>query len=810
MQDLRYALRTLRRSPGFAAIAVLTLALGIGVNTAVFSVIHAVLLSPLPYDHPEQLSIIWSSFQKMGASRAPASGVELREIRDRSRTLKDVAGIWVGNGTFSGDDPEQVKVGFVTANFFAVLGAQPALGRSFLPEEEGTGSRHSVILSDGLWRRRFGADPRIIGRAVRFEGGNFTVAGVMPRDFQLIFPADASVPLNTQAWTPFPYSIYATPRDLYFLRPIARLMPGVRLDRAQQDADSIAQQLRSQFNEFGSEKVKLEIAPLVRDAVRDIRPALLALFAGAGFVLLIACVNVANLLLSRANGRRKEIAVRVSLGAPKRKIIRQLLTESLVLCCLGGAAGLLIGWWGNELLLNLKPDSLARIHAAKLNLPVLAFASAISLGAAILFGLVPALQATKLNLSDTLREAGRRTATSGGQRIRAALVVSEISLGFVLLVGAGLMIRTLVHLLQVDPGFRPAHVLTFEIELPFARYPRDVDRINFVTRWEQKLSALPGVESAGSVSHLPLDDYPNWYSPYTPQGLTEAESHNLLADHRTVTPGYLRSIGAHLVSGREFDALDQTSARNVVIIDDLLARTSWPGENPVGKKIKVEHYRYGDFHEDWSEIVGVVRHIRHHNLSTELRGQVYIPYPQSPRTHMSYVIRASGDALALGAPIRRELKQIDPELALSKLRPMQDYVSRAAAPASFVATLAGIFATLALVLAAIGIYGLLSYSVSQRTHEFGVRMALGASGGDLLRLVMREGFLLAGIGMALGIAGSLGLSQYLRGLLAGVTGSDPLTYIAAVAIVPLTVLAASWKPARAAAAQSPMQAIGSE
>jgi len=372
------------------------------------------------------------------------------------------------------------------------------------------------------------------------------------------------------------------------------------------------------------------------------------------------------------------------------------------------------------------------------------------------------------------------------------------------------MIRTLVHLLHVDPGFRPDHVLTFEIELPFARYLRDVDRTNFVTRWEQKLAALPGVESAGSVSHLPLDDYPNWYSPYTPQGVREAESHNLLADHRAVTPGYLRSIGARLVSGREFDPLDQASARNVVIIDDLLARTSWPGENPVGKKIKIEQYRDGEFNEDWAEIVGVARHIRHHNLASELRGQVYIPYPQSPRTHMSYVIRTSGDPLALGASIRRELKQIDPELALSKLRPMQDYVSQAAAPASFMATLAGIFAGLALVLAAIGIYGLLSYSVSQRTHEFGVRMALGASGGDVLRLVMREGFQLTGIGMTLGITGSLALSQYLRSLLAGVTGADPFTYFAAISIVPLTALIACWKPARAAASQSPMEAIGSE
>jgi putative ABC transport system permease protein len=808
--DLRQAWRMLRKNPGFATIAVLTLALGIGANTAIFTVVHAVLLGSLPYDHSGQLAIVWSSFQKMGASRAPASGVELREIRNRSRMFSDAAGIWVGNGTFTGEgDPEQVKTAFVTTNFFTVLGAHPAIGRSFVTEER-AGGRAAVILSNGLWRRRFGGDPAISGRTVRFEGGDYTVAGVMPPGFQLFFPPDANVPLDVQAWIPFPYDIYASPRDLYFIRILARLKPGVTMAQAQTDVNGIAKSLRERFTEYAAENLKLEVSELHKDAVQNVRPALLALFAGAGLVLLISCVNVANLLLARSNARRKEIALRVSLGASAARIIRQLLAESLVLCCLGGVLGLLVGWWGVHLLLSIKPDSLARLGSAELNLPVLGFVTLISLASAILFGLAPALTSARFNLVETLREAGRTSTAYGSRRFRSALVTVEIALSFVLLTGAGLMIRSCVELQRVNPGFRPSRVLTFEISMPWVRYDRDVDRENFVTRWGERLSALAGVESAGAISHLPLDDYPNWYSPYAPEGFTEQQTRNLLADHRAVTPGYFEAMGARLIAGRWFNQMDTASSHPVVIVDELLARTTWPGQNPLGKKMKAEHYVNGSFVSSPAEIVGVVAHIRHHGLAKELRGQIYIPYPQSPREHLSYVVKAKGDPLALAGAIRRELKQMDKDLALNKVRPMADYVARATAPASFTALLAGIFGALALVLAAIGIYGVVSYSVSQRTHEMGVRMALGARPTDVLRLVIQEGLVLTGLGVLVGAAGSLALARSLETLLFGVTAFDPVTYLASACVIPAAALVACWRPAHHAASGNPVDAIRAE
>jgi predicted permease len=806
VQDTRYALRMLRRSPGFTVVAALTLALGIGINTAIFSVVYTVLIEPLPFERPEELAIVWSNFEKMGAPRAPGSGFELREIHDRARMFQDFAGIWAGNGTFTGEgDPEQVKVGFVTANFLQVLGARPALGRAFVSEEGGRG-RPAVILSHGLWQRRFGRDANIIGRAVRFEGGNFTIVGVMPVDFQLVFPPDANVPADIQAWVPFPYDIYSMPRDLYFIRILGRLKHGVTLQQAQADADAVAHQLRSQFKEFGGENLKLVVSPLHGDAVRNVRPALVALVAGAALVLLIACVNVANLLLTRAGARRKEIALRVSLGSPRRRIIRQLLTESLVLCGVGGALGLLLGWWGVELLMSIKPDSLSRVGSAGLHPPIVAFAALISIGSAILFGLAPALESTKLNIVDTLRAAGRGN-TVTPRRLRAFLVVSEITLSFILLIGAVLMIRTFERLGSVDPGFNSTRILTFEIELPGSRYESDVDRSNFIMRWEEKLKALPGVDSVGAISHLPLDDYPNWYSPYTPEGRPDGETKGLLADYRTVTPGYFASIGGRLVAGRDFDKLDQAKGRLVVIVDKLLARTAWPGQNPIGKKIKAEHFVDGGFGDQWSEVVGVVRHIRHHSLSKELRGQIYIPYTQSSRTHMSFVIKTKGDPTALIQAIRRQLGEMDKDLAIAKVRPMRDYVAQASAAASFTAVLATIFAALALLLAMVGIYGVLSYSVSQRTHELGVRMALGAAPRQIVRLVVREGLVLIGIGMALGALGALGLSRYLETLLYGVTPSDPLTYLIVAGAVLAAAVAACWKPAYRASSCNPVEAL---
>ena len=520
LQDIRYAVRSLGKSPGFAVIAVLTLALGIGVNTAIFSVFYAVLLRPLPYHQPEQLALIWSSLDKSAATRAPMSGPLLDELRHRLHLFQDVAGIWVGNGTFTGDaTPEQIKVAFVTSNFPGLLGVRPALGRLFAPDEI-AGNHPVILLSYGLWQRRFGGDPSIVGKAVPFTGAAATVAGVLPREFQLYFPADSNVPSEVGAFIPFQDNVYKRPKTLYFLRVLARLKPGVTIAQAQEDLNSAAAQIRQTYSEFSAENVRFELTPLHGDAVRDVRlPALIALFIGAGFVLLICCVNIANLLLARAGDRRIELAVRSAIGASQGRILRQLLLEGLVLCVIASAAGVAFGWMGLRALLSIRPDYLARLSDVGLNWPVLSFVAVISLGAVLLFGLAPSLVATKTDLNETLRESGRTSQAPVRRGVRSMLIVGEVMLGFVLMIGAGLMIRTLSKLHEVRPGFEPRNLLTFEIDL--SGY-RGSARINFAEEWEAKVAALPGVDAVGAVSHLPLDDYPNWYSPYRLEGMTKA------------------------------------------------------------------------------------------------------------------------------------------------------------------------------------------------------------------------------------------------------------------------------------------------
>jgi putative ABC transport system permease protein len=806
-QDLRYGARMLLKRPGFTLMVALTLALGIGANTAIFSVVYAVLIEPLPYERPEQLTIVWSNFQTMGASRAPASGIEMREIRERSQSLQDLAGIWVGNGTLMGDpEPEQIKVALVTTNFFSVLGAQPLLGRAFLPEEQGAGGRRAIILSHDLWKRRYGGDLSLIGRTLRFQDSP-TVVGIMPENFQLRFPPDASVPLDIEAWIPFPYDIYQLPRDDYYIRLLGRLKPGVTVEQANAEMPAVAQHLRDHYSEFAGENLKLEVVPLRGDAVRDVQPALWALFTGAGLVLLIACVNVANLLLTRANVRRREIALRAALGASQWRIIRQLLCESLLYCILGGVLGLVIGWWGLKLLLGLRPSSLAWLSSVKLNLIVLGFVTTLALLSGLLFSLAPALETLKLNLIDALKEAGRSAAGSGRQRTHTFLIMSEIALGFVLLVGAGLMLRTLAQLQKVDPGFNADRALTFELNLTGAGFSEVKERTNFATLWEEKLTGLPGVEAAGAISHLPLDDYPNWYSPYAPEGVSEEQKRGLTADHRAITPGYFQAIGAQLVAGRWFDKQDTAATRNVVVIDDLLARQTWPGKSAIGKKIRFERFVDGGFRTEWAEVVGVVKHIHHHSLAATVRGQIYIPYPQSAREHLSYVVKTKGDPLALALPIRRGLRQLHKDMALTKVRPLRDYLNRATAPAKFTAWLASIFSGLALLLAMVGIYGVIAYSVSQRTQEIGVRRALGAQSRDIVALVVARGMRPALVGMAIGVAAAFALTRLMTNLLFEVSATDPITFAAGAALLSAVSLLACYLPARRAVKVDPIVAL---
>src|SRR5229473_2484483 len=797
-QDLRFAFRIFAKKPGFTAVAIATLAVGIGANTAIFSVMHSVLLQALPYPDSERLTVVWSIFGNEG--RAPASGPELVYLRERSRLFEEFGGIWAQSGALTGEgEPEHVRLGLVTSNFLSMLASKPQLGRFFLPEEQGTYSAKAVILSDALWRHRFGANPRLIGQSVRLNGHPVTVVGVMPPDFKIIFPEGSSVPPEMDAFVPFASNLAQDPRDQCYIRVIGRLRKGVAIPQAQAELESIATQLRSEFTEFSEQALGLQVVPLHGDVVRNVRPALLALFGGVSLVLLIACANVANLLLSRANERQKEITLRAAVGAARGRIVRQLLTESVLLSCLGGAVALLLGSWAMKLLLSLRPAGMESLVATAFSLPVFGFTLALSVLAGILFGLAPALGTTKLNLVESLKEGGRAGA-GGGQRPRNVLVAAEVALGFVLLAGAALLLQTLASLLRVNPGFNAEHVMTVRLSVSGAKYQTPESAIQFFRELQKKLSASNGIDSVGVISHLPFDDtLPNWYGYYWPEGAPKTEQNTVMADHRSILPGYFQSLGAQLIAGRDFDAMDVEENRPVVIVDDNVASRTWPDSSAVGKRLSVENGNFGrDTLRDLVEVVGVVKHIQSHSLTDQVRGQIYMLYPRAARAHMALTVRSSIDPQSLVSLIRRDVAKLDKDMPVYGVLPLNDYVEKARRSARFTSTLAGIMASIAVLLACTGIYSVASYSVLQRTGEIGVRMALGARPGEIFAMIMRQSMLPVLLGVGVGLALSLGLTPMLSHLPFGVRPGDSLTIAAAGILLFSVGMLACYLPARRA------------
>jgi predicted permease len=809
--DIRFAFRMLQKSPGFAAIAILTLALGIGANTAIFSVLDGVILKPLPYPQADRLALIWTELKDAGQTRVPFSGPDMMDVKRRSRLFQEIGGSWVGSVAITGTgEPEQVKIGFVTYNFLSLLGAQPAQGRLFLPQDDVKGAAPTIVLTDGLWRRRFGADPQIIGHSIRVDGEAATVVGVMPPDFRLIFPEDANIPPDVQAFIPFRDDLDRQARDANYLRVVGRLRSGATIQQAATELRSIGTQLRSENVEDSKQGVDFSALPLQADTVREIRPAVLALFAGVGLVLLIACANVANLLLARAGTRQREIALRSALGASRGRLIRQLLTESLLLSLLGGAAGLILGWWAMHWLLALRPKSLAAMQTVSFDFAVLGYAFAISLLAGIFFGLVPAAESSGVELVETLK-AGGKGVVSGKSRFRNLLIATEVALGFVLLIGSGLLIRTFLRLLNVDTGFRGDHVLTFQITPPIPRYREGEDRVRLIYQLTKNISALPGVESVGGIHRLPFDDYVNWYSYYWIEGAPLQDQNKLLADHRSITPGFFRTLGVPLVAGRDFEESDDTTRRRVIIVDELLAERTWPHESAIGKKLNVEAQgSHGDFFRTPADVVGVVKHIKYMQLTADGRPQVYEPYAQTPRELMAFTVRTSGQPEALVSAIRGELGKFNRDIPLSKIQPLDEYVRLARAANRFTMLLAGALAVLALVLASIGIYGVTSYSVSQRRNEIGIRMALGAQSRDVVRLVLGQGMFPVVVGVFLGFAISWLLTPTLSSLLFGVRPTDLPTFAAVAIFLSSVGLLACYVPARRALRVDPMTALRDE
>jgi len=811
VQDVRFGLRMLRKSPGFTAVAVLTLALGIGANTAIFSVVNAVLLRPLPYPQANRLAIIWSTWGK--ETRGPASGPELVEFRHRSSAFEEIAGIWVTSGAITGStEPEQVRFGLVTANFLPLLTERAQLGRLFAPGDDLGGSPPLMILTDGLWRRQFGANPAIVGSTARFNGGSFTVAGVLPRDFKLLFPEGSSVPADVQVFAPFLSDLEKQPRDQGYIRVIGRLRKGVSVAQAQSEADFIATQLRAEFKDFGEQDLHLSLLSLQGDDVSGVRPALISVFAAVGLVLLIACANMANLLLSRSTTRRRETVLRAALGAGKSRIVRQLLTESILLGCLGGVAALGVAWAALKWMARLQPEGISRLIAIRLDGPVLAFTFALAVGTGIVFGLAPAFAAARGDLIEGLKEGGK-SSVSGKGYFRQALVAGEVSLGFMLLVGTGLMVRTFSSLLHVNPGFQPGNVLTFRLAFPESRYGTVESTNNFLKELPAKLAALPGTQSVGGVSHLPLDEsLPNWYSYYWPEGAPVREQNTVMADHRSTLPGYFRSAGATLLAGREFEETDDAAHTHVAIVDDTLAEQTWPGQSAIGKKLSVEDSPTGvyRFVREPVVVIGVVRHIQSHSLTSKGRAQIYLPWPLAPRPQLSLVVRTTAPMETFGAYVQQLVKKLDKELPVSDLRPQADYIEKAQAQTRFVTVLAGGLATIALLLACVGVYGVTSYSVAQRTSEIAIRRALGARPADIRSLVLRQSVLPVVLGWVAGLLLAAALTPLLSELLYGVRPSDPAVFASISAFLGIVGLAACYVPARRATRLDPMTALRSE
>ena len=804
--DIRYAWRVLRRTPMFTTAAVLTLAIGLAATTAMFSAVNALLIEPLPFRDPSRLVFIWSDMTDAGYPRAPLSGPEVKDLRDRGTLFDGIGAIWATTTTLTGEnDPEQLRIGLVTTNFFSVLGADAAIGRTFGEQDEAPGPS-GILLSWPVFERRYGGDRTIVGRTIQVNGQSQTVIGVMPRDFRLMLPADASVPDTLQAWTPLRSAGLArAPRGQQYLRVVARMKPHVTVADARAQVTSIASAISREFAEYGAAGRQLTTVALQSDSVREIRPSLLVLFAGVGVLALIACVNVANLLVARAAERRRETALRAALGASTGRLVREALAEGLLIAALGAVCGLVLGRGLLAALLALRPAGLDRLAIARVDGRVLLFACAVAALGGVLFSLAPLGDLLRANLAALFATSDRRIGGQRTIRLRGGLVLSQVALGVVLVIGAGLLVRTFLAMQRVDPGFETDHRLTFRLSVPFGRYRSAAAVNDFSQRFLASVAALPGVTGVGGLSHLPYDDLPNWGGPYlTLPGQDESRAPD--ADYRAVTSGLFAAIDARVVEGRAFTDADDGSGPAVAIVDDLLASRAWPGQSAVGRTIRIDPGSSGHATAP-ATVVGVVHHLRLRSVVEDLTEQVFIPERQVLRNPLAYVVRTSGDPAALADQVRRAMHDLDPLLPIYDVRLLDSYAADARGRSRFMATLALGMAGIALLLAAIGVYGIVAYGVARRRGEFGVRLALGARPAQIVRLALGDGAAIAGAGVLLGVAGGLLVARLLRAQLYGVSPFDPLTFGAASIALGLAVLAACWIPARRAALVNPGEAL---
>ena len=797
LQDLRYGLRMLLKNPGFAAVAVLALALGIGANTAIFSVVNAVLLRPLPFPDPDRLTMVVSVNPAKGFPKFPASPPDFIDWRAQSRVFEEMAAVDGAPYNLSeGTEPERLNGSRVSASFLGVVGVKPVLGRDFLPEEDREGAEPVVLIGHGLWTRRFGSDPGIVGRTIALNGKRRTVVGVLPQCY--------TFPNRSEVWTPIAFDHdELSGRGAHYLHVFARLKPGTTLEAAQVEMDTIAERLRKQYPDSNTGWGTL-VSPLSEMMVGKIRPALMVLLGAVCFVLLIACANVANLLLARATERQKEVAIRLALGAGRLRLVRQLLTESAILGLLGGLGGLVLALWGTDLLVAAGGDNLPRFREVSVDGRVLLFTLGLSLVTGLFFGVVPALQASRPDLNETLKEGGRGgTSGPGRHRLRSALAIGEIALALVLLVGAGLMFRSFQRLLSVEPGFRPDHLLTLDVALPETKYPDGARQTVFLRQALERLGALPGVVSAAAATTVPLAGGVISYSFSIDGQPEQPPSNRSSARYDAVGGDFFRAMGIGILRGRGLLDSDVAGGPRVAVISSGMAHKYFPGENPIGRLIRIDN----DHERAPREIVGIVADVKHSSLDGEAAPHVYEPLAQAPSTWLTFVLRATVEPMSLATAARQAVLAIDREQPVSEMKTGEALVSDSVAQPRLAMILLSVFAAVALLLAAVGTYGVVAYSVSQRTHEFGVRMALGAGRREVLGLVVRQGLVLAAAGVVLGLLVAAGATRLLAGLLFGISPTDPITYGLVAVLLTFVALLACVIPARRATLVDPMTAL---
>ncbi len=825
--DVKYALRSFTARPVFTGAILLTLALGVGSNVAIFSVANAVLFRPLPYEEPDELVLVWTRHPNSDQERNLVSPPDFGDYQAETTLFDGFAAAMALQGTITGDGPaEEIMSGYATWNLFHLLGVTPVLGRDFNADDpfpidpQTFGSPNfelppgTVMLSHGLWTRRFGADPEIVGRTIQMDGMGSVVAGVLPPDFRIYMPPDSPIPTGVDAWMVMPSNMSEFAREAPFLAVVGRLRDGVTNAQAQAEMDALAARLRDMHQIHATQNMQIVVNGMHGDIVNHTRPVLLALLGAVAFVLLIACANVANLLLVRATGRGREIAVRAALGSGRARIARQMLTEAGLLALVGGALGVVLGWQGVRIIASLSPGNLPRMEELAIDGNVLLFSVAATAFAALLFGLAPTARTLSGNLAASLKDRGADSGGRGGNRLRTSLVVGEVALSMVLLIAAGLMVRSFVELRSIEPGFEAEGVITFTAPLSFPKYPTTQMRADFMNQLAARVRTIGGVSAVGAVAPLPLvgNDIYNIGS-YGALGISDDEYRANRADYRAVVPGYFEALKIDLLSDRTLTAADaEADALPVAVIDEKLAARAFPDGDPLGRELLVDWFNEQTFSMERVavQVVGVVGSVRSTSLAAEGRETIYVPYWFSSFLPPAFVVRTAGDPAELAEAVRTEVAALDADVPLTNVATLPSIVRDSMAETRFLLVLIGTFAAIALVLASLGLYGVISYSTRQRTREIGIRVAFGAHERDVVGLILRQGMVVAGSGVALGLIASASAGRVVESFLVGVGIRDPLTFAAVPALLLAVALAAAFVPARRAARVDPVVALRDE